>query len=473
MQGERWSDLVDAEPDPAAGVHPAAESDGGRRGDAPRGHARTRSRARAVQAALSAAGADAEPRAAAAMGDQSRAGAGGGPVQVRAGAGLQTEVFLPLNEAYTAYMDMDADDRGRYIDARRSWKPHAASPCGLAPSDISAFALVYEIIRKLAATLMIGRFFGPQEDLGIELLNHAFTGDAETIAQTAITQAQPSNDRVYRLSSVLRAILRAYLPPRAAQEWRAKCRDFVWPPVFATGWAAAARLMDVGTAIAALTAADPLPVKRLAAPSFDHLTQLLEDVGPPWLVAVLYAHPVPLTRDALQQALAIKDPGCDPAFSSGGLAALRASLECFICGGPHFARECPRKPSRTMGGDPPPLSVGPRSAPINMLAAQEDPLVASLQAQLAVQNQLLAAHARLDQQEDRLASLLHSPAGAILAQGAGPSVASLAPTVGELPAFRVGGAEQAGYEYIGLNHGVPIWGRQDLVRASVEANAAE
>ena len=70
--------------------------------------------------------------------------------------------------------------------------------------------------------------------------NRAFTGDAETIAQTAVNVALPSTDRVYRLSSVLSAILRAYLPPRATQEWRLKCRNFVWPPVFATGWAAVA-----------------------------------------------------------------------------------------------------------------------------------------------------------------------------------------------------------------------------------------
>jgi hypothetical protein len=319
---------------------------------------------------------------------------------------------------------------------------------------------------------MIGRFFGPQEDLGVELISRAFTGDAETIAQTAINVALPSTDRVYRLSSVLSAILRAYLPPRATQEWRLKCRDFVWPLVFATGWAAVVRLMDVGTAIAALTATDVLPVKRLAPPSFDDLTQLLADVGPAWLVEALFAHPVALTRAELQQCLAIRDPGCDP--SSGGLAALRASLECYVCGGPHFARDCPVKPTRRIGGAPQPLGVETRSASVNLLAAQEDSLVASLQSQIALQNQILAAHTRMDQQEDRLASLSYSPAGAALSQGAGPSVASLAaPKGGNLPAFRVGGTEQPGYEYIGLNRGVPIWGRQDVVRESVEAHAPE
>jgi hypothetical protein len=401
------------------------------------------------------------------MGERQRAGAGGGP-----GPALLPEGFQQLHEAYISYMAMSEEDSERYLSVRRSWKPQAASPCGLAPNDIAAFASVYEIIRKLAATLMIGRFFGPQEDLGVELISRAFTGDAETIAQTAINVALPSTDRVYRLSSVLSAILRAYLPPRATQEWRLKCRDFVWPLVFATGWAAVVRLMDVGTAIAALTATDVLPVKRLAPPSFDDLTQLLADVGPAWLVEALFAHPVALTRAELQQCLAIRDPGCDP--SSGGIAALRASLECYVCGGPHFARDCPVKPTRRIGGAPQPLGVETRSASVNLLAAQEDSLVASLQSQIALQNQILAAHTRMDQQEDRLASLSYSPAGAALSQGAGPSVASLAaPKGGNLPAFRVGGTEQPGYEYIGLNRGVPIWGRQDVVRESVEAHAPE
>jgi hypothetical protein len=419
------------------------------------------------------AGAAARVRA---MGDrrgqqQQRVGAAGGPAQGRAVALLP--MFQPLHDAYIAYTALEAEEEERYLNARRSWKPQAAVPCGLAPGDLVAFAQVYEIIRKLAATLMIGRFFGPQEDLGIELISRAFTGDAETYVQTAINVAPPSDDRVYRLSSVLSAVLRAYLPPRATQEWRLQCREFVWPPVFATGWAAAVRLMDVGTAIAALTAADDLPVKRLAAPSFDDLTQLLADVGPPWLVAALFAHPVALTRDTLQQFLAIKDPGCDP--SSGGLAALRAPVKCFICLGPHYARDCPQQLARQTGRDTQPLSAGTPRTFVNLLAAQEDPLVASLQSQLALQHQLLAAHTRMDQQEDRLASLAlaYSPAGAVLSQGVGPSVASLAvPRGSDLPALRVGGPEQPGYEYIGINHGVPIYGRQDVVKDSVEAHVA-
>jgi len=485
MRSERWADLAEDDEAHDAVADPAVQSERGRRCGArvQRAERAERATQRAARAAADGPVLREGARAAAegrvrTMGDQVRAGAGGGQVQARAGAGLQPGGFRPLQEAYEAFLAMDEEARTRYLADRKSWKPQAGSPCGLAPSDIAVFALVYEIIRKLAHTLIIGRFFGTQEELGIACISNAFTGDAEAIAQTAINDAPPSNDRVYRLSSVLRAILRAYLPPRAAQEWRSKCRDFVWPPVFARGWADVVRLVDVGTAIAALTATDPLPVKRLPAPSFDDLTQLLEDVGPSWMVAALYVPPAAQTRDALQHNLAIKDPGCDPAHSSGGLAALRAQTTsgCFICGGRHLARECPHKPSRQTGGDM------QSRAPINMLAAQEESLVASLQTQLHLQNQLLAAHARIDQHEDRLASLFSSPAGAALtsspagaalSKGDGPSVASLAQSGGNLPPFRVGGVERPGYEYIGINSGVPIWGRQDVVRDSVNAHADE
>jgi hypothetical protein len=97
--------------------------------------------------------------------------------------------------------------------------------------------------------------------------------------------------------------------------------------------------------------------------------------------------------------------------------------------------------------------------------------VAALQAQLHLQNQLLVAQSALARHEDRLASTsCISSAGAALLQGDGPSLASLAQT-GDAPApLKVGGAQPAGYSYLGLNQGVPIWGHEDIVRAALRAD---
>ena len=64
---------------------------------------------------------------------------------------------------------------------------------------------MYEIIRKLNATLLIGRFFSAQEEVGNACILNAFMGVAAEIARTAIDDAPASDNRVYRLHSALYA----------------------------------------------------------------------------------------------------------------------------------------------------------------------------------------------------------------------------------------------------------------------------
>jgi hypothetical protein len=61
----------------------------------------------------------------------------------------------------------------------------------------------------------------------------------------------------------------------------------VCSPIFSRGWTEAVGLYDLGSAIAAITATDTLHVKRLDLPSWVRFLQILEDVGPAWVVAVL------------------------------------------------------------------------------------------------------------------------------------------------------------------------------------------
>ena len=80
----------------------------------------------------------------------------------------------------------------------------------------------------------------------------------------------------------------AYLQPQTAKEWRSLCEDLVWPSVFSGGWTEAVCLYDLGNAIADLTADDTIYVKNLDTPLWARFLQILEDVGPAWVVAVLY-----------------------------------------------------------------------------------------------------------------------------------------------------------------------------------------
>jgi hypothetical protein len=101
------------------------------------------------------------------------------------------------------------------------------------------FTVIYEIIRKLNHMLLVGSFYGTQEELGTSCILNAFTGDAVGIARTAIDNAPTSDSTSYHLHSALRALLQAYLPS-----------------VFERSWTEAVRLYELGSVIAALTALD-------------------------------------------------------------------------------------------------------------------------------------------------------------------------------------------------------------------------
>jgi len=113
-----------------------------------------------------------------------------------------------------------------------------------------------------------------------------------------------------------------------------------------------------------------------------------------------------------------------------------------------------------------------------MISAQEasqehHTLIAALQNQVRLQHQLLAAQATLARQDEMLTSALgalgaSSPAGATMQQGAGMPLASLTapPAVAQVPMI-LGGAQPEGYVYIGTNQGQVIWGRADIVQASL------
>jgi hypothetical protein len=139
---------------------------------------------------------------------------GGGPAAGSAVGGLAAGNMT--SEANCAGIDallhphlthhtMPAAEGLEFIRDRRTYQPVLdVSPFGQGPGDIAVFAVIYEIICKITHMLLVGSYFGPQEDLGTMCILSAFTEDTDKMTRTALEDASVSNDRSYHLHTVLR-----------------------------------------------------------------------------------------------------------------------------------------------------------------------------------------------------------------------------------------------------------------------------
>ena len=143
----------------------------------------------------------------------------------------------------------------------------------------------------------------------------AFDGDALNLVRTALSDTPPSDGATFRLHGALIALLRAYLPPRAAKLWWDACDDFVFLQSFSQGWTSLVRLYDLQCVIAELTAAEAHYVKRLDPPTWGKFLQILEDAAQHsphshWIISVLYSTEARnvTTRAAMNQLLTAMIP---------------------------------------------------------------------------------------------------------------------------------------------------------------------
>ncbi len=175
----------------------------GRGWEAPRGRtagqgAATRARAHAVREAIEAA--EAFARAGVdgpAGGFAPAAGAGAGPaaggaagVGHAAEAGMtqqgQFTTFNSMLAAYLAFTNLPDEEREAFFRARASFKhTQTLKDC---PGDLTVLGRSIQAVLRVATSITVARYFGPNEELGIAFLLSAFDGDALSLGRTAITE---------------------------------------------------------------------------------------------------------------------------------------------------------------------------------------------------------------------------------------------------------------------------------------------
>jgi hypothetical protein len=223
--------------------------------------------------------------------------------------------FASMITSYATYNALTDDEKRAYLRASFSFKHPQTEPFKDGPGDITVMAKALQAALKVTTTITTSITYGTQEDIGVALLCSAFDGDALNLARTTLSDTPPSDGATFRLHGALIALLRAYLPPRAAKLWWDACDDFVFPQSFSQGWTSLVRLYDLQCVIAELTAAEAHYVKRLDPPTWGKFLQILEDAAQRsphsrWIISVLYSTEARnvTTRAAMNQLLTANDP---------------------------------------------------------------------------------------------------------------------------------------------------------------------
>jgi hypothetical protein len=256
--------------------------------------------------------------------------------------------FDSLLTAYLAYLAL-ADDAARaaFLRERAGFKVTPGETFKDGPGGLAVFDLLFDTVLRITTTGMVDRYYGPNEDLGLENFLGVFEGKTLGLARTAITDTPPSDGSVLRLHGALLSLLLTYLPTRAPKLWRESCDEFVFPHGFSQGWTKLVRLFDLQCVIAELTAAETHRVKRLDQTTWGRFLQILEDASQrsdssQWITGVLYTPDARnVTARATMKSLLVADDPGSVATGGGALHALsRDSLRYHRCGQlGHFARD--------------------------------------------------------------------------------------------------------------------------------------
>ena len=247
-----------------------------------------------------------------------------------------------VESAHRAARLLQGAERQAWLAARKGAGSKAdIKPMLLAPSDqIEVFMAVLELINKLADAIAAERLVDSNEDLAENRILTAFGDAALATARAAFVGLAPSDDQSCRTALALRALLVAYLPPRAANSWNQLHRAWTWPGSFALAFSQAVRLMELRNEISGLTMGSPFLAKRLTPWTVPDLLAFLVNRGPPWVTQALYSTQATMLPE-LKAAMSALDPGTDN-VSTGLLALALEHIRCFHCNEfGHRRPECP------------------------------------------------------------------------------------------------------------------------------------
>ena len=410
------------------------------------------------------------------------AGGVAGVGHAAAAAGMaQRGPLATLDALHQAYLDYNAlaNDAARvaFLRERVGFKPTQAETFKEGPGDLGVFARLFDVVLRVATTCMVGRLYGPSEDLGIANFLGAFEGAALALARTALNDMAASDQAALRLHGALLSLLRSYRPPRAAQSWRELRNAFAFPHGCSQGWTELVRIFDLQCVIAELTANEQHFVKRLDVPTWSGFLQILEDAAQRstssrWITGVLYGPDARnvQTRAAMKSLLMAADPG--GATTEGGMlhAMSHADMTCYRCGQRgHVVRDCPMPPLSqsqfAAGGGGALLRAGRAAVPregLNALAQRSEQEMPEFE-DYATRADMAYLNSRLD-----ALVMSSAPAGTTLSQMTMPPPRPLHPPL------IVGGLPPPGYIFVGRHHhGGPIYGSADTVHASMMHSPAD
>jgi hypothetical protein len=101
--------------------------------------------------------------------------------------------FNSMLASHMAYTNLAYDMQEAFFRACAGFKHTPTEPLKDCPGDITVLGRALQAALSVATAITVSRSYGPNEELGIELLHSTFDGDVLSLAHTALAATPPSD----------------------------------------------------------------------------------------------------------------------------------------------------------------------------------------------------------------------------------------------------------------------------------------